>query len=139
MDLGNLRVGDVMTTEVRAVGRNDALSLPDDLMRDERIRHLPVLDSDGVLCGILTQRDLFRGALLRSLGFGSRAEERLLETMVVKDAMTEDPLTATPEMPLHEAARLMLERKVGCLPVVDGERLVGILTESDFVAMVARD
>ena len=130
-------VGDVMSKVPRTLSRNDALSVADDLMKQVRIRHLPVLDEDGLLCGIVSQRDLFRGALLRALGYGSRAEGHLLETMLVKDAMVENPLTTTPGTPLADAARLMAERKVGCLPVVDGEALVGILTEGDFVRLAA--
>ena len=55
-------VADVMSRDVHTLGRNDALSIADGLMQQARIRHLPVLDEDGVLCGIVSQRDLFRGA-----------------------------------------------------------------------------
>jgi CBS domain-containing protein len=99
---------------------------------------LPVLTDDGDLCGIITQRDLFRGALLRALGFGSRAEDQMLRKVVVKEAMTEDPLTVAPDTPLRDAARQMIEQKVGCLPVVEGDKLVGILTEGDFARFVSR-
>ena len=77
------------------------------------------------------------GALLRALGYRSRAEQHLLDTLMVKEAMVENPITATADLPLAEAARLMTRHQIGCLPVVDGERLVGILTESDFVRLVA--
>lgn len=132
-----LRVGDRMTRTVRTLGRNDELTLADSLMRDERIRHLPVLDEDGKLCGIVSQRDLFRGALARALGYGELAQRKLLATLVVKEVMTTDVVTIAPDAPLAVAARLMLERKIGCLPVIEAERLVGILTESDFVALAA--
>ena len=130
-------VADLMSRETRTLGRNDKLNVADDLMKLQRIRHLPVLDEDGLLCGIVSQRDLFRGALLRALGYGSRAEQHLLDTLMVKEAMVENPITATADLPLAEAARLMTRHQIGCLPVVDGERLVGILTESDFVRLVA--
>jgi len=131
------RVGDVMSREVRTLTRNQQLAIADELMKQARIRHLPVLDEDGLLCGIVSQRDLFRGALLRALGYGSRAEQHLLDTMLGKEAMVEHPVTAAIDTPLADAARLMVEHGVGCLPVVDGERLVGILTEGDFVRMTA--
>jgi CBS domain-containing protein len=57
--------------------------------------------------------------------------------MVVKEAMVADPLTTTPNTPLQEAAKVMLENKIGCLPVIDNGKIVGIITESDFVAHVA--
>ena len=133
----NLVVADIMSRDVFTLGRNDKLSIADDVMKQKRIRHIPVLDGDGDLCGIITQRDLFRGILLRSLGFGSRAEEKLLDSLSVKDAMHEDVITTSPDTPLADAADLMLSSKVGCLPVVDGERLVGLVSETDFVKQFA--
>jgi CBS domain-containing protein len=65
------------------------------------------------------------------------AQSRLLGALLVREVMTADPITTTPDTPLGQAAAIMLRRKVGCLPVVEGERLVGILTEADFVAHVA--
>jgi CBS domain-containing protein len=126
-----------MTPAVETLGRNDALTLADDLMRQRRIRHLLVLDEEGALCGVVSQRDLFRGALARALGYGESAQRKLLGTLVVKEVMTTEVVTVGPDAPLGEAARLMLEHQIGCLPVVEGERLVGILTESDFVRRAA--
>ena len=126
-----------MSTKVVTLERNDKLSVADDVMKQERIRHIPILDSDGGLCGIITQRDLFRGIILRSLGFGSRAEQKMLDMLSIKDAMHEDVITTTPDTPLAEAAEVMLEKKIGCLPVVDGGRLSGLLSEADFVKRFA--
>jgi CBS domain-containing membrane protein len=132
------QVKDLMTVEVTTLKRNEQLTLADDLMRLGRIRHLPVLDDDGrSLVGIITQRDLFRGALARALGYGEHASRKLLNTFTVKDVMITDVLTTTPETPLRDAARVMQERKIGCLPVVKNGRLEGIITEGDFVALVA--
>lgn len=139
MSKRNLRVEDLMSRELFTLGRNDKLSVADELMKQKRIRHIPVLDRDGVLAGIVTQRDLFRGILLRSLGYGSRAEDRLLENLAIKDAMHEDVVTTSPDTPLADAARVMLEKKIGCLPVVDGNRLVGIVSEADFVRQFAEN
>ena len=137
MSKHNLRVEDVMSREVFTLGRNDTLSVADDLMKQKRIRHIPVLDADGALAGIVTQRDLFRGILLRSLGYGSRAEERLLDSLAIKDAMHDDVVTTTPDTPFADAARVMLDKKIGCLPVIDGNRLVGLISEADFVRQFA--
>lgn len=133
----NLLVEDVMSTKVVTLQRNEKLSVADEVMKQERIRHIPVLDGDGTLCGIITQRDLFRGIILRSLGYGSRAEEKMLDMLSIKDAMHEDVITTTPDTPLAEAAGVMLEKKIGCLPVVDGGRLSGLLSEADFVKRFA--
>ena len=133
-----LKVRDVMSREVRTVTRNDQLGVADKLMKDERIRHLPVIDESGDVCAVVSQRDLFRGALLRSLGYGSRADETLLRQVVVKEAMSAELFTTTPDTPVAEAARVMIERGIGCLPVLDGGKLVGIVTETDFVRLIAQ-
>jgi CBS domain-containing membrane protein len=133
-----LRVRDVMSQPVRTVGRNDRLSLADELMERGRIRHLPVLDDDGNVAGIVSRSDLFRGSLVKALGYGSVAQARVLESLVAKEVMTTEVITATPDTPLEDAARIMIEKKIGCLPVLEGGRLVGILTEGDFVALAAR-
>lgn len=128
-----------MARDVRTLGRNDNLSIADDVMRLERIRHLPVLDDEGeTVVGVVSQRDLFRGALARALGYGEHAQQKLLGQLVVKEVMTNDPVTVGPEEPLEQAARTMLDAKIGCLPVVEDGRLVGILTEADFVEAFSR-
>lgn len=130
------RVADLMSPIVKTVGRNDTLSLADDIMRANRIRHLPVLDEDE-LCGLVSRRDMFRGALAAALGYGDVAQRKLLDTLLVKEVMTTEVLTTSPETPLREAARVMLDRKIGCLPVIKHGRLAGILTEGDFVRACA--
>ncbi len=131
-------VRDLMSSAVKTLKRNDELLIADAVMRNERIRHLPVLDEDGRLVGILSQRDLFLNALVRALGHGSVARDRALGSIEVKQVMTEDVVTTTPETPIAAAAQVMVDRKIGCLPVVKDDALVGILSESDIVSAVAR-
>jgi CBS domain-containing membrane protein len=132
-------VKDVMASDVTTLKRNEKLTLADDLMHLGRIRHLPVLDDDGQqLIGIVSQRDLFRGALAQAIGYGQHARRKLLDTLLVKEVMVTDLITTTPETTLAEAARVLLEHKIGCLPVVKDGHLAGILTEGDFVALFAR-
>ena len=101
------------------------------MMRTRRIRHLPVVDGERGLVGIVTDRDL------RHVLFDPMVQARaghladLLKTVTVRDVMTRAVVTTRPEMPLREAARLMHERKVGALPVVARGRIVGILSETD--------
>jgi CBS domain-containing protein len=128
-------VRDLMTSTVTTVGRNESLKSADDVMRLGRIRHLPVLDDDGTLAGIVSQRDLFHSGLLRALGYGSHARERVLEDSLVKEAMKTEVVTTTPDALLRDAAGVMLERKIGCLVVLEAGQIVGILTESDFVRL----
>lgn len=138
MDNKPMLVRDLMTRDVATLGRNDKLSVADDVMRLGRIRHLPIVDEDGALAGIVSQRDLFHSGLLRALGYGQHAKQQALDLLVLKEAMKTDVVTVTPDTPLVAAAKMMLERKIGCLVVVEAKRIVGILTESDFVKLVAQ-
>ena len=95
-----------------------------------------VLDDDGQVAGVLSQRDIFYGALAWSTGLGLFAHENAMKGIAVKEVMHEDPAVTSPGAALTEAAATMLDRKIGCLPVVQGEELVGILTEGDFLAML---
>jgi len=135
-----LLVRDLMTHEVTSVRRNDRLSLVDDVMRLGRIRHLPVVDDDDdtKIVGLVSLRDIFRGSLARALGYGTRAQQKLLDMLFVKEVMTTELVTTTPDTPLTEAARIMAHRKLGCLPVIENGKLVGILTEGDFVNLAAK-
>jgi len=134
-----LKVREVMTADPTALKRNDKLTLADDIMRLGRVRHLPVLDDDDqTLVGIVTQRDLFRDALAQALGYGNHAQRKLLDSLAVKDVMSTEVVTIRADASLVYAARVLTDRKIGCLPVVENGRLVGILTEGDFVALLAR-
>lgn len=130
-----LLVKDVMSQVLITLQRNDKLSVADDLMKQKRIRHIPILDESGKLCGIVTQRDLFHGTLLKALGYGSHLEQKMLESILIKEAMTNEVQSTSPESSLAEAARVMLDEKIGCLPVVNQDKLVGLLTEADFLKL----
>jgi CBS domain-containing membrane protein len=133
----NLSVRDVMTQDLLTVERNQKLSTADDIMRLGRVRHVLVVSETGGLEGVVSQRDLFHGGLLKALGYGTRAKEHALDSLLVKEAMNAEPITTTPDASLQSAARLMAEHKIGCLPVLEAGRVVGILTEGDFVLLAA--
>ena len=128
-------VREVMSSDVTTLDINDQLTIADDIMNLGRIRHLPVLDGDGGVAGVVSQRDLFRGALARCLGYGEHAQAKLLNMLLVKDVMTNDPATIGPDADLEEAAQILWKRKLGCLLVIEDGRLVGLLTEGDFVRL----
>jgi CBS domain-containing membrane protein len=130
-------VADVMTREVRTIDKNDSLANASKLMESGGFRHLVVVDGENAIEGVLSARDLFHGPLAWSLGQGRTAYEKLLEASRVKDAMHEDVETVEGSEPLRNAAARMLQQKIGCLPVVEGERLTGLLTEGDFLMLVA--
>jgi len=135
MNTKKLLVRDIMTRDVVTLDRNEKLSVADDVMRLGRIRHLPIVDGEGNLAGIVSQRDLFHSGLLRALGYGSHAKQQAMDLLVLKEAMKTEVTTVTPDAPLTEAAKIMVERKIGCLVVVEDKKILGIITESDFVKL----
>jgi CBS domain-containing protein len=135
MSHSDAMVKDIMTKDVSTLGRNDTLDSADDVMALARIRHLVVLD-EGRVVGVVSQRDLFRSALAVALGYGEKAQKALLRTIRVKEVMSEPAITVSPEASAKEATRLMLEHKIGCLPVVEGRTLMGIVTETDLLRYV---
>lgn len=132
-----LTVADAMTRDVKTVAENDKISVADQLMKLGRFRHLVVLGEDRAVVGVVSQRDIVFGALAWSLGIGKRAHQSALESSPVKEVMATGVVSVDPATPLADAAALMMQRKIGCLPVVAGERLVGILTEGDFLALLS--
>jgi CBS domain-containing protein len=132
-----LRVRDAMTREVKTLRPTDKLALAEELMKVGRFRHVVVLGDADEVAGVVSHRDIVFSALSWTLGQGGYAREKALRTLPVKDVMQREVVTVDPEAPLSQAARTLQERKIGCLPVVEGERLVGILTEGDFLALLA--
>lgn len=130
-------VRDIMTTEVTTLGRNDSLQLAKDIMTLGRVRHFPVVDEDGKVVGVVSQRDLYKASLGSVMKYGEKAQRAFLEGIAVKEVMSDPPITIAPHASVKEAARLMMEKKIGCLPVLEGPRLVGIVTETDMLKLVA--
>jgi len=125
------RVGQFMTTDLFTLRPGDIVDLAANVMDWERIRHIPVEDDDGRLVGIISDRLLLR---LLAKGYGKRDHGPVL----IRDVMKPDPVTVTPEMSTLDAMRLMQSKKVGCLPVIDKERLVGLITERDLIDVSAQ-
>jgi CBS domain-containing protein len=128
-------VRDVMALNPATLDRNETLDLAEAIMNLGRIRHMPVVD-DGRVVGILSQRDLFRSALITALGFGRKVTSSLIKTIKIKEIMTEKVFTISPDASIKDAARQMMDKKIGCLPVVEGDRLVGLVTETDMLRYV---
>lgn len=126
-----LRVSDLMTREVATLQQGDRLDLADDIMRLGRIRHLPVLEGDR-LVGILSNRDLLAASLSKALDFEPKHRRSFLRSVEVKEVMSLDVESVRPDVTAREAGRRMLQRRIGCLPVVDAEgTFVGLLSETD--------
>lgn len=127
-----MRVREKMRRGVMTVAPEESVRSAWQLLREGRIRHLPVVEK-GRLVGIVTDRDL-RMALPSPVQPGA-VEELLqrLEQLRVEDIMTREVITVTPETSIEDAAWLLLSRRIGGLPVLEGEELVGILTETDLL------
>jgi CBS domain-containing membrane protein len=126
-------VRDLMTTRVFTLRPHDDLVAASDLMDSQHVRHLPIVDREGDIVGLVTEREMSRTAFGDGEELPLSAERDLLRRRRVRDIMTTEPDTIEPDAELREAAQILLENKVGCLPVVEGTHLVGILTEADFV------
>lgn len=132
-----LKVADIMTREVVTLAEDDTLDEARTCMERGRVRHLPVV-RDGKLVGLVTHRDLLAASLSVFAQVSEQQERRLLARVPV-GALMHDAVTAAPEMPVRDAARVLLDNRFGCLPVVgpDGT-LVGIVTEADFLRLAVR-
>lgn len=129
-------VADLMTTEVMTVRADTDLSVAWDMLDDKRIRHLPVVDDDDNLVGLLSHRDLARRALGGLDDLPVQEQHAVLAEQLVGEIMQRSPEHAEPDETLVSVAERMLENKFGCMPVCEGSHLVGILTEADFVRLV---
>ncbi|WP_438026467.1 CBS domain-containing protein [Sorangium sp. So ce233] len=125
-------VGQFMSTDLFTVRPTDIVDFAASVMDWRHVRHVPVEDDQGRLVGVVSHR-----ALLRLIARGA-ASPNGSAPPTVASIMRPDPVTIAPETPTLEAMRIMREQRVGCLPVVAGERLVGIVTERDLLDVSAR-
>jgi len=126
-----MRVSDLMTTNPVSISPSETVAEADELMAEKRIRQLPVIE-DSILVGIVTDRDL-RSFLSDSLFSAPEERERALATRI-GDIMTTDPFTLSPDDQLQEAVELLLEQKIGGVPVTDAsDGLAGIITYVDLL------
>jgi CBS domain-containing protein len=141
-----MRVKDVMTRNPITIDPEASLATAMAVMQTNEIRHLPVIDEGGALIGIITDRDLRSAAFSPALAehLSLRAQRRLrglsqaFDDLRVRDAMTWNVGTTHPEATLEHAALRMLEGRFGSLPVVDGGKVVGILSERDLLRALAK-
>jgi CBS domain-containing protein len=127
---GYRTVGQFMSTDLFTVRPDDLIDFAASVMDWRHIRHVPVEDRDGRLVGLVTHR-----ALLRLLTIGAQQE---FKPITVKEIMVKDPVTVSPSTSSLEAIQIMRNRHVGCLPVVEDDQLIGIVTSYDFLEASAR-
>ena len=127
-----MKVLDIMTTPAITVGLDMPVLEAHQLMASRRIRHLPVTDG-GRLMGIVTDRDIRLNLPSPATSLSVWEVNYLLARLTVESAMRRAVITVDPDRPVSEAARIMLDHKIGALPVVDGGVVVGIVTETDML------
>jgi CBS domain-containing protein len=130
------KVQDIMTKNPHTLEADNVLDLADDLMTMARVRHIPILER-GKLVGILSQRDLFFSALDQLLGIRQKEQKDLMKTIRAREVMSHPVITISAGASVKEAARLMGENKIGCLPVVKDKQFVGLVTETDILRYFA--
>jgi CBS domain-containing protein len=126
-----LTVDELMTRELVTLKEDDDVVRGDDLLAEHDIRHLPVV-KEGRLVGLVSHRDLIRALARHERSPGAPPVQ-------VRDIMTRSPETLKPRSSVREAIHKVLDRKFGCVPVVeDGDRLVGLITETDLIRLADR-
>jgi CBS domain-containing membrane protein len=139
MELRRRTVSEVMRREVVTLQSKETLDLTQDLMNLARVRHLPVLDQDR-LVGIVSHRDLLAASLTNALDFDKTSRRSFLHSVEVAEVMRREVVTIGPDATLADAARILVRRQIGCLPVVDsGGSLIGLVTETDLVSAAFLD
>ena len=123
-------VGERMTHPVITTAPDTPITNALKLMRQEKIRRMPVI-KDGKLVGIVSDKDLLNASPSSATSLSIWEMNYLLSKITIEDVMTQDVLTVTADTTLEKAARIMADNKIGGLPVTDGDKVVGIITETD--------
>jgi CBS domain-containing protein len=127
-----MQVREIMSPDIEVVDRNDNLRTVEERMATKQLRHLPVLEL-GEVVGIVTQRDLFKAAMSSTMGYGEKAQQAYLQSVRVKEIMVYPVVTVAPDTSVAAAADMMMNKGIGCLPVVEDQQLIGIVTKTDLL------
>jgi CBS domain-containing protein len=127
-----------MSAPVISLFVEQTLPLADDIMAFKHLRHLPIVDEERRIVGLVSHRDILRAQISSRSGLTKPQIRARQEDVRVADIMTRDVWTVTPETLASAAGRTLLDHRFGCLPVVEGQCLVGIVTERDFLRFAIR-
>jgi len=125
-----------MQEKVVTISAGERLSTVQDIMTLGRVRHMPVVHG-GKLVGVVSERDLLRASLSSLTSVADDQRRAFLHVVEIARVMSSPPIVIDPDSPVEEAALVMAERKIGCLPVLDGDDLLGMLTETDLLRYFA--
>lgn len=128
-------VSEIMMGSPVTLKPDDTLQLASELISLGRLRHIPIV-AEGKLLGIVSDRDLMGRAADLIFNLKSQSRSALLKTIPIKEVMQRRVITVEPDTPIREAAHLMGEKKIGCLPVLSEGSLVGLVTTTDILRYV---
>jgi acetoin utilization protein AcuB len=124
-------VSDWMTKKVYTVTPDDNISAAIKLLKEKKIKHLPVVKNDSAIVGILSDRDIKDYTPSKVTTFEIRELNYILFTTKVKEIMVKKVITVPPRLAIEEAALVMYDNNIGCLPVVENNKLTGIISDKD--------
>jgi CBS domain-containing protein len=127
-----MQVREIMSTNIEVLDRNDNLRTVEERMATKQLRHLPVLEQ-GEVVGMVTQRDLFKATMSSAMGYGEKAQQAYLQSVRVKEIMVYPVVTVAPDTSVAAAAEMIINQGIGCLPVIDDHKLIGIVTKTDLL------
>ncbi len=125
-----------MSRKVVSISADDTLRIVREIMEGGSVRHLPVVRR-GDLIGVVSQRDLLKASLSNVMGLPAEEQSLFLEGVSITEVMSAPPTTIEADASIQEAAKLMADRKIGCLPVMEKDKFVGIVTETDVLRYIA--
>lgn len=128
-------VKDLMTSAPLTLEQTATLDVARQFMKKNRIRHLPITGDNGELVGLLSLKDIVAASVSALADIDESERDELDSLTPVAAVMSKNLIVTTPDTGLRRAGEIMLEQKIGCLPVIDGDNIQGIITEADFVQL----
>lgn len=126
------KVGNVMTKDVITINVNDSLHNANNIFNSQKLRHLPVVANDH-LVGILSQTDILRISFGNTFGEQNGGDAAIFDMLSINQIMKHSPVTVCSDDTLKDAAQILAEKEFHALPVVDEDKLVGIITTTDII------
>lgn len=133
-----MNVESIATRDVVTVKESDSMRAASNIFKEHKFRHLPVVDDGGRLVGVVTDRDIKRASASDATSLDIHELTYLVDKITVSRVMTKEPIVVAPDTSVQAAAKLMADRKIGCLPVMVDGKLGGIVTDIDMLKLLAR-
>jgi len=133
-----LTVKDWMSTPVLSLTENDSLHDARELMDQHRIRHIPIVNVQGEFVGLTSHRDMLSATISQLAELDPETQQEIDAGIPLREIMSMETATLSPDDSIRNAAEILLNNKFGCMPVLEGNKLVGILTEADFLKLTIK-